>query len=399
MSTARRPARPVARPLPRVAALLPALLLAACGASRSYSPPRTYAHGSIDHDSGGETIALAARESPGSYRVARQATPTGPAHAAPVVGRSEVRDQGEMIVIEGWIRVGVDDVPGILGAIRDRVREQGGRVVDEQVSGTSPSWHGTIKVRIAPELVEPFLEWLGGQGEVGSRRIQGTDVSKEYFDQELALKNLELTMSRLQALLQREGIETKDVLEIEKEMTRIRGEIEGHKGRLRWLSDKVALATLEITLTTRKDAVFAPSAKFRPGPRASLLLLPDEEPGERFRLGLGASLHFHRAFTAEVDLFPSTDGRGRALLATVGGAAYSDFLGRGKRRYLNPFLGLRLGYGHVGRASLAIAAEAGVELFKHEFLLVEGAVRGLGLIHGDGADAAVQAGVTINLPF
>jgi hypothetical protein len=370
--------------LPLVTCAL-ALGVAACGAAKT-------AH---HFPMSGESVAAEATAGRTPLRIGGGGAPVT-ATAAP---SSEVRESGEMIVVEGWVRLAVDDVPAALGAIGGHVREHGGRIVDESVSGRAPSFTGTMRVRVPPALVEPLLAWLGERGEVGARRLQGTDVSREYFDQQLAEQNLELTIARLQALLDQEGLAMKDVLDIEKELTRLRGELEQIKGRLRWLADKVALATLEITLTTREEAEFAASAKFRPGPRASALFAVDADRGDRLRVGFGAALHLHRLLTIDVDVFPASGDHGRGLLATAGGAAYSDFLGRGRRRFLNPFLGYRMGYAHLDRSAFVLGAEAGVELFKHEHLLVEASTRALALIHGDGADAALQTTLTINLPF
>lgn len=307
----------------------------------------------------------------------------------------------EKLVITGTIELQVDDGPGALARLRADVEAAGGRVVHEHESGQDSGWSAAMKVRLPPGDVTGFVARVAAIGRVLGRRIETTDVSRAYFDQELALQNLRITMGRLQALLGGAGLKTADVLEIERELTRVRGEIERIEGEHRYLQDRIALATLDLTLTSTGTNLLAPRAAVYPGVRASMLFLVDAAPGvDEARLGVGATLWFHRTSQLELDLYPATDdGTGRAVIATLGGAGYSQFLGGGRRRFLNPYLGARMGYGWIDRHAFVAAAELGVELVKHERVVVEAAGRGLGLFHGDGVDAAVQVTLGVRVPF
>jgi hypothetical protein len=90
----------------------------------------------------------------------------------------------------------------------------------------------------------------------------------------------------------------------------------------------------------------------------------------------------------------------RALLATAGSALYSDFLSGGRRRFLNPYIGYRVGYAWIDdRSAFLFGGEVGLELFKHEWVLVDAQARALGFAHKDGLDPAVQVTLGINVPF
>jgi len=239
------------------------------------------------------------------------------------------------------------------------------------------------------------------RGTLTNKRIRATDVSKQLFDQALALENLSLTRDRLKALLDRPDNAMADILAIERELTRLRGEIERIKGEQRYLKDRVAFASFEVRLHRKPpnpEAVFAPHAKFHPGPRLTGLHLLDADGRTQTRLGGGVTVHFDRAATLELDVFPATGDDGRALLATFGGAAFSDFLGRGKRHFLNPYLGLRMGYGYLDGSRFIIAADVGLELTKHEYLLTTLSFRTLALI-GEEKDVAMTGTFGLVVPF
>lgn len=305
----------------------------------------------------------------------------------------------EQLVIEGWIGMKVDDVPAATAAIRADVEGRGGRVISENVTGSSESWNAYIKLRLPPAEVPGFLASLDGRGEITRKQIQGTDVSRTLYDYEIRLQNLQLTLERLRKLLESEGLKMEDILAIEREMTRLRGEIEQIKGEQRWLQDRVALATIEIQLTSSEGVLMSPKVKVYPGPRFASLILLNKEGRDRVRFGGGATMHIGiPRVSLELDVFEDADGTGKAVLATFGGAFYSDFLGRGRRRFLNPYLGFRLGYGYLEASKFAVAAEAGVELFKHKYLLVDANIRAVGLI-GDSSDAALVAGAGFVFAF
>lgn len=310
----------------------------------------------------------------------------------------------EQLVVEGSLEVEVTEVGDLVAGLRAQVEAGGGRVITEQVYGGETSWSASIKLRLPPQQVDPTIAWLAKRGDIVRKSLNATDVSRTLFDQELALANLKATSDRLQKLLDQGALAMNDILAIEKELTRIRGEIEAIKGNKRFLEDRVALATLDISLSRRDGAVTIARAKVYPGVRATSLTLLDPDGRRRTRFGGGLVLHtVMRSASLEVDLYeaePASAGAEAkaAVVATFGGAGYSDFLGRGRRRLLNPYLGLRLGYAYLDRSLFVVQAEVGLELFKHKHLVIDANVRGTGLI-GKDSDAAVVAGAGAVVAF
>jgi hypothetical protein len=319
---------------------------------------------------------------------------------APGPGAAALPD--EKLVVTGFLSMAVDNGPAAMATIHSQVESAGGRVVHEQESGHDYGWTGHLTVRVPPGQVTAFVDGLAAIGSITSRRIEASDVSREYFDQELALTNNRVTLDRLQALLGNAGLTTADVLEIEREMTRVRGEIERIEGEHRFLEDRIAYATFDLDLVGSGAVVLSPKARVHPGARASLLYLIDAPTGtDRVRLGVGGTLWFRRASSVELDVYPSTDdGTGRAVLVTAGGATYSDFFGAGRRRWLNPFLGGRLGYAYLDATSrFVVSGELGLELYKGPHVIVDAAARLHGFIGKNGVEPAAQMTAGLVVPF
>lgn len=78
-----------------------------------------------------------------------------------------------------------------------------------------------------------------------TKRISSKDVTEEFIDIEARLKAKKTLEQRYLELLSKAKT-VKEMLDIEKELSNIREEIEAHQGRLKYLSNKVSLSTIHI---------------------------------------------------------------------------------------------------------------------------------------------------------
>src|SRR6185503_6214292 len=181
-------------------------LSSACGGSAPKQEASMPAARSVVADqapqaTGGEMEVLAAEstssdEGSGSSAPAPAPPPAGPATVVTPAG-SQVPVLKEQVVVEAWLSVEVEDAAATTTALHALVEKSEGRIVSEQVTGAAESWSASIQLRLPPRAVNSVIDWLGTQGDITSKRLQGTDVSKTLFDQEIALQNLTLTLERL----------------------------------------------------------------------------------------------------------------------------------------------------------------------------------------------------------
>lgn len=78
-----------------------------------------------------------------------------------------------------------------------------------------------------------------------SKRISAKDVTEEFIDLEARLKAKQTLEKRYLELLNK-AKNVKEILEIERELSNIREEIEAKQGRLKYLQNKVSLSTINI---------------------------------------------------------------------------------------------------------------------------------------------------------
>ncbi len=275
----------------------------------------------------------------------------------------------EMLDIEARASVEVAHLKRALRSLHELSQRVGGVVTNERVDTASSYGSAELTLRIPSRDNASVLQELEKLGKVLDQTVTARDIGKEYFDANLRLSSLEATLQRYQEILSQAN-KVEDVLRIEQELARVRGEIEQIKGNLRWLKDRAARATLHVTLRERAPEVAhsaEPEAKFFPGVRAATLL-DFGKRADRAYVGGGLSLRLSRAASLDLDLFkqPGSDARGPdALLATLGGEIYSELLGGGERRFLNPYLGWRAGYARFDKDDQALlGATVGLELYQ-----------------------------------
>ena len=329
----------------------------------------------------GLKVASAGRESPphvAAEMPAREAVPvsgSGPPQA-PTPDGSALAPSREMLDIEAHVTLQVPNVKRALKAMHEITAHSNGVITEERVDRASQYGAAQLTLRVPSGTTQSVFEQLEQIGELLDQNVTARDVGKEYFDANLRLSSLEATLHRYEEVLKLAKT-VEEVLRIELELGRVRGEIEQVKGTLRWLSDRAARATLHIALRERTLEIaqgHLPEAKFFPSLRLPVLVDFGKNTTDTY-VGGGFALRFGNAITMDLDLLerPQSERRGvDALLATIGGQVYSDLLGGGERRFLNPYLGWRAGYARFDTNDQALlGVTLGLELYKNRWFGVD----------------------------
>ena len=110
---------------------------------------------------------------------------------------------------------------------------------------------GQLVVKVVPEKLDEFLLKLRGIGEVKNQTLGTDDVTKQYFDTDSRLNNARTMEQRLVDILRTKTAKVSDLLEVEKELGRVREQIEQMQGSLKYLDAQIAFATVTITLAEK----------------------------------------------------------------------------------------------------------------------------------------------------
>ena len=160
------------------------------------------------------------------------------------------------IVYNATISMVAESIGSISSAITDLVKVSGGYISDtDESSDPTQQKRASWTVRIPVESFEPFVQKVGKLGELQQSKINSQDVTEEYVDLEARIKNKTEEEKRLLKHLADSTGKLEEILAVEKEITRVRGEVERIEGRLRYLSNVSSLSTVTITAVEIKDYV------------------------------------------------------------------------------------------------------------------------------------------------
>jgi Domain of unknown function (DUF4349) len=102
-----------------------------------------------------------------------------------------------------------------------------------------------------PENLDRFLQKIRGLGELKNQTLGTEDITKAYFDTDARLKNARVMEQRLIDMLKTKSNDVNDLLQVEKELGRVREEIEKMQGELKYWDSQVQFATVTISLSEK----------------------------------------------------------------------------------------------------------------------------------------------------
>ena len=127
-------------------------------------------------------------------------------------------------------------------------------------SGEGQRRQATLQLKVPAARYAQALSGLGGIGKLVSSTTEAQDVGEEYVDVTARMSNARRLEERLLTLLATRTGKLEDVLSVERELARVREEIERFDGRLRYLRANVAVSTLAVTLAEPGPVVGEPGS-------------------------------------------------------------------------------------------------------------------------------------------
>jgi uncharacterized protein DUF4349/putative zinc finger protein len=156
---------------------------------------------------------------------------------------------GPMIVRTVDLNLTVKEFDQARSSLDEILKRHHGHVGELNVNTPSGSARSlTAALRIPSTQLDSALADLKRLGRVEKEAQNGEEVTQEYVDLEARLKNARNTESRLIELQRERTGKLSDVLSVEKEIGRVRGEIEQMEAERKNLRNRIDFATLNLTV-------------------------------------------------------------------------------------------------------------------------------------------------------
>lgn len=184
-----------------------------------------------------EADAASREKTPGS----QSSISTGPA------GSSEIAPS--MLIRTGSASIEVEQLDPAIIKVRQLATQLGGYVANSSISGGRDQIRSaTLELKIPAARYDQAVSGLGGVGKIEAVNTSVEDVGEEYVDVTARVNNAKRLEERLVSLLATRTGKLEDVLAVERELARVREEIERYEGRLRFLRTRAAVSTLSVTV-------------------------------------------------------------------------------------------------------------------------------------------------------
>lgn len=241
------------------------LLLIACGGKPTSTPPRD---GLLPFG----TTAPAATATPAPrFPLLAPAGPAGPAGApapAPIPTTSPEfsaasKEGGSgatsalaldvaqrQVISSGSVSLEVTAVQPAVAQVRAIAESLGGFMEQLASSGSPDRQQATLTIRVPQAQFFVAVERVSALGELLGQNLGSQDVTEQFIDLNARLQSAQREEKSLLDLLGRVTA-LGDVLSLERELSRVRSDIERLQGQLDFIKRRVDLATLAISLTTK----------------------------------------------------------------------------------------------------------------------------------------------------
>ena len=154
-----------------------------------------------------------------------------------------------LIVRTGQASIEVDSLEASMAELRRLVQRVGGFVADASVqSGRNQLRSATLQLKVPASRFDELTQGLDPLGRLQSVNVAAEDVSEEFVDLTARVANGRRLEDRLVELLRTRTGKLQDVLSVERELARVREEIERMEGRMRFLKTSAQLSTLSVNL-------------------------------------------------------------------------------------------------------------------------------------------------------
>jgi hypothetical protein len=188
----------------------------------------------------------------------RQSFAADQATAPPPLPQAPIRP-GQMLIRNGMVSVRVDSLEVAMEAVRQLAASLGGTIGNVSMSsGEYQVRSASMELRVPAERFDDAMGGMKPLGRVEHSSTSVEDVGEEFVDLNARMANSRRLETRLVELLANRTGRLEDVLAVERELARVRQEIERTEGRLRYLGTRVATSTIHVNVSEREPVASQP---------------------------------------------------------------------------------------------------------------------------------------------
>lgn len=169
--------------------------------------------------------------------------------------------QDPMLIRQGSVVLDIDSLEASISTVRALAARLGGTVANVHIHVGDPRWRqATLELRVPAERFDEAIQSMQALGKLEALDLTTQDVTEDYIDLTSRLTNARRLEERLLRLLDTRTAKLEEVLQVERELARIRSEIERYEGRIRFLDHRISMSRITATLKEEIPVPLRPNA-------------------------------------------------------------------------------------------------------------------------------------------
>ncbi|MBE9068810.1 DUF4349 domain-containing protein [Leptolyngbya cf. ectocarpi LEGE 11479] len=225
-----------------LAVLVAVVSLASCGAANKLSHDiSSQAEAPMESTAVADSANILTAQESGAEAVEADAS-------SPVEPPADVAAGQPQLIKQAQLSLVVESIDDSLKSASQVIRTHQGDILDlqdNQIEAIERTAY--IRIRVPQANLDALLEALGALGTVQQQGLSAEDVSAQIVDAQARLRNLRKSEESLLKIMERSG-EISHVLEVSRELSRVREQIEQIDARVQNLKTQVRYSTVELTL-------------------------------------------------------------------------------------------------------------------------------------------------------
>ncbi|MCD1294473.1 DUF4349 domain-containing protein [Methanocella sp. CWC-04] len=159
------------------------------------------------------------------------------------------------VIMTATVHIETDKYDNAVNRVREITSGYGGYIESSSTYLSDNGKHTTtITMKVPQSAFEPALAQVKTLGKVQYEQSSGQDVTKQFIDLNARLKNLKLEEEKLNEIMNR-AMTVDDVLQVSKELSRVRYEIERTTAELNYLSARIDFSTITVKIMEPEPVV------------------------------------------------------------------------------------------------------------------------------------------------
>ena len=178
----------------------------------------------------------------------------------------DVTREDRLIIRDAQFSLVSENVQASVDQLTNHATSAGGFITNVNVSNLERAPYATVSFRVPVERFEETRSLVRSLGiKTVSEQVTGQDVTEQYVDTEARLKNLRASEEQFAAIM-KQAVKVEEVLAVQQQLERVRGQIEQAQGRMQYLTRSAKLATFNVTISADEEdlPLIDPVERWRP---------------------------------------------------------------------------------------------------------------------------------------